>query len=250
MKSAYQILYLLVFSLLLSACSDGDESCHSNCEPVSWACLSVLDQYDQSMSCLYEIPAGISGYENHEECTEGQLLIHGQPGDFRINAECGHLTGYVEVSLEEGDNGTLTSRLVGSLCHSDPRNDQRPIVLDYLHREADLSEYLGYSTNVRCANWFGYQESYWTGISDISLVCASDQATCLPIDGRDYLRVRGEFGEISDGWPIHLTLEANTSLVPPGEEVTLMVTVREMKAPEQELSIPVIIQGSEGRTED
>ncbi len=244
MKSIH-ILCLTLAALLIGACGDnGSDDC-DNCQPVGWVCMQILDQQDQHMDCelSYNFGPDTQGYEDSAECQiEGQrlMLIHGRPDTYRINAQCGDLFGHVDVPLEEGDNGLFSSRLVGSLCY----NAKDPIVMGPSRKTIQLSDWLGHSSHNRCQDWFDYEETYNTEVALIQLDCSNATGDCEPNDSGKYLVATGEYGIISQGWPNSLDLQALPENVEPGTVVNLLVTIRQLRKPEQELSIPIAIQGS------
>lgn len=250
------ILFMMLITLIISACSDGDEDC-CNEEPRGWACVSVLDQWDKPMTdCVYRysFPASTEGFEGDEQCAEnepdcteekrqcdeGELLIVGRPDNYRVDAECGDLFGHVIVPLDEGENPTYSSRLVGSLCY----DESSPIELDPKHKKATLSDVLGNSSDTRCENWFDYHDTYRTEIVSIRLDCPAESDDCNPNTGTNYLAVTGKTGTISGGWPTNLDVMGIVENVPSGQTVTVIVTVRQLDDPEQELEIPVNIRSS------
>jgi len=232
----------------LIACGD-DDSDDNCCDTAGWICVSILDQHAQSMRCdyNYSFPADTEGYEGREhngQCEPNELMILGEPGTYRVNAECGKLDGYVEVPLETGDNGRHTSRLIGSLCY----DHEEEIILDSQFTYADLGEWLGYSTDDRCESWFanrdrGIYEIRDTEISKVELACNEEMIDCEVSDGRQYLWYT-DYGIHTGGWPMHLTV-VDQGMVPIAQEVTTFVTVRQRKDPYQELDLPVSIRGPE-----
>ncbi|MBN2307253.1 hypothetical protein JXD20_04680 [Candidatus Peregrinibacteria bacterium] len=233
------ILVLSLVALLASACGD-DDKCTA--EPDGWVCLAILDQWDTLMTdcdLTYDLPAGTDVYEGHASCPEGQWLVFGQPGNYRIDAECGdRLVGYVEVPVEanptpEDQNEFYDSRLVDSLCYN-------AITLGPDDDEVSLSPWLGYSTATHCEYGLNYEETYWMGIESIS--------------DPSYLEATGEFGIVSGGHPTSLNVRARSDRVPAGEEVTVLVRVRELSPEdepsplEQGIDLPVVIRGPEAES--
>lgn len=275
--STRALLFAGLAGLALSnvACSDDPEP------PIrSFACITPLDQEDKPMlNCnfdykvdpailaedteyakeygdKYEDEHGVKkeGHYTYDPsfCETGKY-IYSTPGLHEISVRCDSndetdneyknnefkLAGNMEVYLAKGENEPYSSHPINSICY----NTAQPVIMDPQNNVARLGNFMGYSTDLRCANWFGYEETYNTEIAAINLDCPDGESDCDPSDGPKYLEEIGKHGEISDGWPINLDVKANTHLVQPGGKVTLNVTIQETFPPEQEIILSVLMRG-------
>ena len=231
--------------------------------PFGRTCLSIIDQQGQPMGCVYRynFPSGVTGLEGSDHCSEGQLLIEGSPGTYRVNAECNKLIGYAEVPVEAAEDTDCTDdtdtpcnvtphlsekRLVGSLCY----DEEVEIILDPQYPSDDLGRRLGYSTDTRCLEWWsstgeerGIYQIRDSEIDRVELDCGTATGPCEASEGRQYVDY-ADYGIHTGGWPMHLTV-VDQGLVPASGEVRLLVYIHERVAPYQEITLPVIIRGPE-----
>lgn len=211
-------------------------------------------EYAEEYGDEYEDENGVKkeGHDTYDPtfCTTGKY-IYGRPGLHNISVRCDSndegadneykddefkLAGNMEVYLDQGENEPYSSHLINSICY----NTAQPVIMDPQNNIADLGNTMGYSTDTRCANWFGNKETYETEIAAIKLDCPNTEDYCDPNDGGKYLKIIGEHGESIDGKKINLMVEGMNNLE---GEVTINVTMREMFAPEQEIILPVTING-------
>jgi hypothetical protein len=269
-------------SLPMLNCSDDDGT--TTPPPKGWGCVTILDQQDKPMTVEGSNGAGTDGgvggaggaggstgvqsadcttnYElppeaNSYGCAAGQLLVYGSPGTQKVPLECGKTTdqklvGHAIVDIDEGENKLYKTRVVGSMC-----TDGAQLVADPEHLYVKLNDHLGFSSPTVCGDWMDRVQLINTEVAKIELDCSQGAggsapdggtesgAPCDPIDGRDYLIPQGTPGQSSNGEPKHLTFKAAPELVPPGTEVTINVTLRQMNGAQQEIKVPIIIRGSE-----
>lgn len=264
-RSRHLILAALVAGpTTLAACGSGSDQPPSS-PPKGWGCISILDQQDRQMDdCTFDYEPPAEGKAN-DNCSPGQLYAYGSPGTFKVNAECGKLTGYVSENILEGANDLCKSRLVGSFC-----SDGQELVADPLHQIVSLNDRLGTSTATRCANFYDNLGLRTIEVASMLLDCgqnpgdagteadgsseggadASANPDCDPIDGRNYLTPLGTLGQTCEGSPIHLTFKAATELVPDNGEVKVKVTVRQTTGTEQELTVPIFVRGRKTAEQD
>lgn len=241
-KLAFAVMGLTALNTV--ACSDDDDTCppvpaDAQPAPVGYGCVSVLGQNNQQMNdCTFAYKLPKEG-EELADCLPGQLFLYGSPKDYAIEAECGELYGTVHATLDEGENDLQETRLEGSLCY----NDEQSIEADPAHTVVRLADYVGRSTPTQCSNWITDTEERQINIVSRTLDCSGVKGDCDPVDGQDLLTPQGHNGQYAEGHPIHLNVIADTNLIPAGEKRTVVVTLRERLGHEQEIDIPVIIEG-------
>jgi len=251
-KLAFAALGLAALNSL--ACSDDDDTCPKvtpdaepavkvtpDAEPavVGYGCVSVLGQDDEELDdCTFAYKLPKEGKEL-ESCLPGQLFLYGPPKDYAVEAECGKLHGTVHASMDEGENDLQKTKLAGSLCY----NDEQNIEADPLHTKVRLGNLIGRNSETRCEAWLTDTEQRQVDIVARKLDCSNVEGDCDPFDGQDLLTPQGHNGEYSEGHPIHLNVIADTHRIPAGEKSTVVVTLRERLEHEQEIDLPVIIEG-------
>jgi hypothetical protein len=266
LRNNRQLLYAVLVATALSntACSEEDPD-----PPLRGAiCVYALDQEDNPMTNCdfnYKVNQAIldedkcyaeeygTGKEGQyfynpdfckcdtndpEACKEDPLLIYGTPGLYRITAECGKLTGRIDVDLSKGPNDSYESRLIGSFC-----TDEYQHIADPAHPTIKLNDHLGFSTDTWCANKLSKPQLVRTEVVDLALDC-SGKSNCDPEDGRDLLVAHGTPGQYTDGQPKHLTFTARTDQLDDSDEETVFVTLKQKGGPIQQLAVPVTISSA------
>ena len=246
-------IFTILLTLLLTAC--GDDPIPDPPER-GLICVTPLDQNDEAINGCefdYEVDETLFDEEvDHTErygdpgtfiykedaCTKDQLLVYGAPGEYKVRANCGKLSGTLEVDLDEGENEDYSSRLVGSFCTDELVFEATPS-----HKFVELQDYLGFSSANSCNNWLTKPERLETEVVDLKLNC-SGLDNCNPLDAENLLKVENEeVGWYTEDKATWLVLNAQAHLVPEGEERNVQVTLRQSQGPVQELDISVLIRG-------
>ncbi len=186
--------------------------------------------------------AGSGGASGETEKAPDRIFVYGRTGTKKITVKCNNeydkVVGLLKVPIFKGETNDHFSRPINSFGTNGYK-----FVADSENQTIALDDQLCWNDETWCPNKLSQSELGKTEIVDFVLDCTNLQ-NCDPIDGRKFLTAHGEPGEFSEGKPKHLTLTANTALVPAGETRTVLVILKQTNGPTQQLAVPIEISGS------